>query len=206
MRLPRNAPTRTDGRFGLAILCTANRFRSPICAGHIRQLTAGLPVEVRSAAVAGPGGARALARALELAAASGVDLTAHRARPLTGGELAEADLVLGFEQSHVAAAVVDGGAPRERAFTLPEFVLLAEGLPVPSEDDPVRRARLVVAGAGARRAASSAVLPPELPDPVGGPPQGYDDAARALERLSARLARVLFGVSAKRLPASAREA
>jgi protein-tyrosine phosphatase len=184
-----------DDRFSLVVLCTANRFRSPICAGHVRLLTAGLPVDVRSAAVSGPSGPRALARALELAAAGGIDLRGHRARALEPGALTEADLVLGFEQAHVAAAVVEGGARRERAFTLPEFVPLAEAVAVADHSNPVERARKVVAVAAERRAASPRSLSAELADPVGGPARGYDEAARALERLSARLVRALFGVS-----------
>ncbi len=188
---------RADGeRFALAILCTANRFRSPIAAGFVRRLAAGVPVDVRSAAATGSDGRRALPQALDLAATRGVDLGAHRSRALRHGELEDADLVLGFERAHVAAAVVDGGASRERAFTMPEFVALAEAADPARSAEPVLGARGVVTAAAAlRSAAPPAAVPEELADPIGGPERGYREAALALEELSRRLVDVLFRVS-----------
>ena len=186
---------RADGeRFALAILCTANRFRSPIAAGFVRRLAAGIPVDVHSAAATGSDGGRALAQALDLAAARGLDLGAHRSHALRHGELVDADLVLGFERTHVAAAVVNGGAMRERAFTMPEFVALAEAAEPPPGDGPVERARGVVRAAAALRSSAPAAAELELADPIGGPERGYRDAALALEELCERLVDVLFGV------------
>lgn len=184
----------TDRRFTLAVVCTANRFRSPLAAALIRAEVAALPVDVTSFAASGRSGAAALRQALERGAPLGVDLGSHVSTRLGAGELAGADLVLGFERTHVASAVVDGRAPRQRAFTLPEFVPLAESVQVPAERDPVRRARAVVAAAAAARAAAPGTPLAELGDPAGGPERGYDAAAREIDVLSRRLVRVLFGL------------
>jgi len=179
--------------FSLAVVCTANRFRSPLAAALVRARAAGLPVGVRSYSTLGRSGVAALEQAVEAGAPLGVDLSRHVARRLQRGDLDGADLVLGFERAHVASAVVDAGALRGRTFTLPEFVVLAEAAPEP-DGDGVRRARAVVQAAAAARAASPGRTR-ELADPAGGPEAGYRRAAAEVDALSARLVRALFGVS-----------
>jgi protein-tyrosine-phosphatase len=179
--------------FVLVLVCTANRFRSPLAAAIVRDAVRGLPVDVRSYAAAGPSGPAALREALERAGRFGVCLGDHVATRLGAGELAGVDLVLGFERAHVAAAVVDGGAPRGRAFTLPEFVPLAEATGV-AQSDPVTRARAVVAAAADARAVAAPIRLAELADPAGGPAAGFDVAAREVHALSRRLVAALFGI------------
>ena len=58
-------------------------------------------------------------------------------RWLEPGSLRDSDAVVGFEPVHVAAAVLEGGAPTERAFLLRELVELLEQEDAPAE----RRAR-----------------------------------------------------------------
>ncbi|HUP33408.1 MAG TPA: hypothetical protein VM184_10280 [Gaiellaceae bacterium] len=179
--------------FRITVLCTANQFRSPLAAALLRARTAELPVEVRSAAVSGREGAPALDAALALGPGLGVDLAEHAARRLVLGELGDADLVLGFERTHVAAAVIDGGAARDRSFTMPEFAELAEAVPTPGLDEPVARARAVVRYAADRRALGPAHAgAPELADPAGGPAAAFEDAARRLSDLAERVVRALF--------------
>ena len=187
----------TEPPFALAILCTANRFRSPLAAARIRAEIAGLPVAITSFATSGPSGPAALREALARGRTLGLDLDEHRATRLGRGELHAADLVLGFERSHVAAAVIEGGAARERTFTMPEFVALADGVSV-EDGPPVERARRVVEAAQALRADAAPAKLAELPDPAGGPERGYDTAANEIARLSRRLVQALFGPGAAR--------
>ena len=194
MSRPQGARSDDGERFALIILCTANQFRSPIAAGLVRRLAADVPVDVRSVAAVGRDGRRALPQAVELAAQRGLDLGAHRSHALRHGELEDADLVLGFEQAHVAAAVVDGGAARERSFTMPDFVALAETADAPRVTEPVARARGVVKAAATLRSSASTAVVTELADPIGGPERGYREAALALEALSGRLVDALFRV------------
>jgi protein-tyrosine phosphatase len=170
-------------RFELVFVCTANRFRSPIAAELARRATAGLPVAVRSYGTLDREPAPVLPQALDL----GLDLAQHRSRPVRGAPLADADLVLGFERVHVATAVVDAGAPRDRSFGLTEIVALLDDSP--QEGDAMERARARVAQAAARRGDDWA----EFADPAGGPERGYARSARDLERLVGTLVERLFG-------------
>jgi protein-tyrosine phosphatase len=181
----------TEPPFALVILCTANRFRSPLAAARIRAETAGLPLAVTSFATSGPTGPAPLPQALTRGRSLGLDLDGHRATRLGRGELRGADLVLGFERSHVAAAVIEGGAPRERTFTMPEFVALAEEALV-EEGPPAERARRVVEAAQGLRAGAAPAKLAELADPAGGPERGYDRAANEIVQLSRRLVQALF--------------
>ena len=182
----------SEPHFELAILCTANRFRSPLAAELIRAETAGLAVAVGSFATSGSSGRAPLAEALSRGRPLGLELDGHRAARLGRGELQAADLVLGFERSHVAAAVIEGGAARERTFTMPEFVPLAEQVSA-QPGGPVERARRVVEAAHALRAETTSAKLAELADPAGGPDRGYDTAAHEIAQLSRRLVRALFG-------------
>jgi protein-tyrosine-phosphatase len=135
-----------------------------------------------------------LPEALSEGARLGVDLTAHRARPLRGQDLSGADLVLGFERTHVAAAVVDGGAPLERTFTMPELAGLLDSVEAGGDGDPAARARRIVEVAGRTREHDPRIeLVPEVADPFGAPGAVYRETADTLDRLTGRLARGLFG-------------
>jgi low molecular weight protein-tyrosine phosphatase len=169
-------------RFELVFVCTANRFRSPIAAELARRATADLPVDVGSYGTLDRDPAPVLPQALGL----GLDLAEHRSRPIRGARLADADLVLGFERVHVATAVVDAGAPRDRAFGLTELVALLDASP--QDGDVVARARARIARAATRRGGDW----PELADPAGGPERGYARSARDLERLVGTLVERLF--------------
>src|SRR5436190_16149246 len=116
------------GGFEVAFVCTGNRFRSPLAAAAFASQVA-VPVTTVSAGLLGLGPVPALPEAVELARSFGLDLASHRARDLSVVDLEPFDLVLGFERSHVQAAVVDASALIERTFTLPELVLLLEEIP-----------------------------------------------------------------------------
>jgi protein-tyrosine phosphatase len=135
-----------------------------------------------------------LPEALELGASLGIDLSEHRTHKLSGNDLSRADLVIGFERMHVITSLVDGGARRERAFTLPELLsLLHEPEPSPT-GNPLERAAAVLAVAQARRPADPELIGrPELADPIGGSPETYRRTAETLLEQTQRLAALLFG-------------
>ncbi len=133
----------------------------------------------------------ALPEALELAPSLDLDLTEHRARCVRNVDLSEADLVLGFEYQHLAAAVTEGGARRERTFTVPELVTLLE--------EAGRRAtRRPRSGGAAGGAAGGRHRPggrrPEIADPFGASPEVFRGTAHEVRALTERLAELLFGV------------
>lgn len=180
--------------FRLVIICSGNRFRSPLAEAIIRARAAPVPLEVSSLGLHDLGPVPPLDEAVEIARDLGLDISNHRARPLKGQTLASADLVLGFERIHVAAAVVDASAPRDRTFTLPELVDLAESVAAPADPDPVRHARQLLAHAhAARDGGAPAPLLPEVPDPWGGTADVYAAVGARVTELSQRLITLLFG-------------
>jgi protein-tyrosine-phosphatase len=141
------------------------------------------------------GAVPALPEAVELATRFGLDLSAHRARELSQADLAHCDLVLGFEQIHVSAAVVDGRAPIGQTFTLPELVALLEKVPpVPSAGEGIEGARTRIEEADAlRRSGPRRRSVEEIPDPLGRPPAVQRRIAEEIRLLVSELAARLFG-------------
>ena len=184
----------SEDSFDVVFICTGNRFRSAIGEGLMRRLTEGIAVQTTSAGTLDLGPVGALPEALELAPSLDLDLTEHRARCVANVDLSKADLVLGFEYHHLAAAVTYGGARLERTFTVPELVtLLEEGGAVADGGDPVSRARRAVQRAHEARSGGRW---PELADPIGGSPEVFHSTAVEVRALTERLAELLFGVRA----------
>lgn len=181
-----------NGEFDVVVICSGNRFRSPIAEAVLRGATDGLPVRVRSFGTLDLSSGQALPEALELAPTLGLDLTSHRSHRLAGEDLSRADLVIGFEPIHVSSAVIEAGAPRERTFLLTELVERLEGAMLPDGLGPVERARAAVGEADEARTASPST-PEEISDPIGGPPAGYRTSADRVNRLTRRAAELLFG-------------
>jgi protein-tyrosine-phosphatase len=152
-----------------------------------------VPIDVTSLGLHDLGPVPPLDEALETATRFGLDISQHRARPLKGERLGETDLVLGFERTHVAAAVVDADAPRERTFTLPELVELLGAVEPPAGEDPHARVRESVRRAAALRAElpPQPVLP-EIPDPWGASPEVFEAVGAQVIELSRRLVSLLF--------------
>src|SRR5206468_2429041 len=92
----------------------------------VHRLTAGLPVTIESFGTLDLGRAAPLPEAVELGHDYGLDVSGHVTRYVSTASLAQVDLVVGFEAAHVRQAVVDAGAPRDRAFTMREIVRLLE--------------------------------------------------------------------------------
>jgi protein-tyrosine-phosphatase len=137
----------------------------------------------------------ALPEALELARSFELDLSAHRARGISALDLAPLDLVLGFERTHVHAAVVDAAAAVERTFTLPELVLLLESVPeLASADGRSASARARVKQAHEARPPNFRTAPvPEIVDPLGRSAREQREVAEDVRRLVEQLAQLLFG-------------
>jgi len=101
-----------EGRFtmtvGILFVCTGNTCRSPMAAGVMRGLLrrAGLEgtVEVDSAGTAvRAAGQPASPLAIEAAARRGLDIAAHRSRPLAAGDLVRFAHPLAMAEVHLAA-------------------------------------------------------------------------------------------------------
>jgi len=182
--------------FSIAFVCTGNRFRSPLAEAFAQRLTLGLPVSIGSYGTLPLENAPPLPEAIEIAEWCGISLSAHRTRYLNNASLEDVDLLLGFEPGHIQQAVVDALAPRERSFTLGDFVsLLPATGPAAPEDDVVKRARSLVAAAGERFAEFSRPTMSITRDPFGGPWKLYRQTASEIRDLSISLVERLFGVA-----------
>jgi len=113
----------------LAFVCTANQFRSALAEAVCAHLLRNTKTEVSSFGVLDLPSSPASRLAVEFGRSLDLDLSRHRSRPLRHDSLVDMSLVVGFEHSHVAAAIIDGGAAPDRTFMLTELVqlLLAAG-------------------------------------------------------------------------------
>lgn len=177
----------------VVFVCTANRARSPFAAALLERHLTGLPFTVGSVGTLDEPGAPALPHAVRAARAFGVDLSAHRARPVRPGDLASTDLVIGFEPYHVAAAVVTGGASRARAFVLSELAD-AVARPAPFGDRDIDFDTLVGLADARRRLADA--LPGSIADPAGRSDRRLLETFAEIERIVALVASRLFGLAA----------
>ena len=159
----------------------------------LRRSVGALPVVVESFGILEQGGASALPGAVRAAEAFGIDLSEHHARALRAGDLRDAQLAIGFEPAHVAAAVTTGGVAAERAFLLAELadVVELDVLPWPPGSNDLSSR---VAHANARRFAG-ARLPRPVADPVGGSDRLFQQTYEEIDRMVGIIGLRLFGAS-----------
>jgi protein-tyrosine phosphatase len=179
--------------FQIFVICSGNRFRSPLVAAYLREATRELPVRVESAGTLDLGGLPPLEGAVVAAEEIGLDLTGHTSRFIGAVDLSGGDLVLGFERMHITTAVVDAGAKRERVFTLPEIVTLLERYEPPGIQNVVERARVAIAQADRGRGRDRRWRLSEIDDPIGTSAKTQRKTAADLIDLSDRLLAELFG-------------
>ena len=178
--------------FHIVFMCTGNQARSVIAEHYTRKITAGMPVSVESVGLLDTRGAPALPEAIRAAGALSLDLAEHVSRPFSAIDLAAADLVLGFEQQHVATAVVDGNAGFDRTFKLLELVRLLDQAGG-NRADVVEAARDTIARAATARQGDNAFRPGEdLADPAGRNDRFFEETADAIRSACDELVRKLF--------------
>ena len=170
----------TTGTFHIVFMCTGNQARSVIAEHYTRKITAGLPVEVESCGTMDIPRAPALPEAIEVGRALGLDLEGHGSRCYTAIELSKMDLVIGFDQNHIATAVVEGGAAPDKTFKLLELARLVEREPT-SARALADAARETIRRAAALR--SSEIFTPgeEVADPAGRDPRFFQQISRTIQ-------------------------
>jgi protein-tyrosine phosphatase len=184
-----------EPHFEILFICTGNQCRSPMAEVVTRTLIEGLPVNVSSAGTSVGHAAPSPKKTLKAASALGYDLGDHRSRPLDNAELNAADLVVGFEIAHVAAAVIEHDADRAKTWLLPQLVGMLERLPAqpPSDsDDLVTVARARLAAAHGQRSSASPMLGDQIADPIGRSGRVHQATARTIEDLCKRMVPLLL--------------
>jgi protein-tyrosine-phosphatase len=189
---------RTDaGQPGVLLLCTGNVCRSPMAATLLtnKLRTLGVAVPIRSAGLF-PQGYPALPEVISAMAAYGFDLSGHRSRTVIADDLTDAALVVGMAREHVRHAVVTVPEAWPRAFTLKELIRRGEEIGPRTDGEPLGP-WLARVHAGRERAWLLGQDPgDDVPDPAGGPPEGYAGTAALLDRLMTRLAKLCWGCRA----------
>jgi len=184
-------------QLGVLLLCTGNVCRSPMAAALLtnKLRTLGAAVRVRSAGLFTQG-YPALPDAVSAMAAYGFDLSAHRSRTVTADDLAYATLVVGMAREHVRHAVVTVPEAWPRAFTLKELIRRGEEIGPRAGGEPLGLWLARVHAGRERARLLGRDLADDVPDPTGGPPQGYADTAALLDRLMTRLAKLCWACRA----------
>lgn len=119
----------------ILVLCVGNICRSPTAEYLLRRQLAGRDIQVSSAGLGALVGRPIEGHAMELLQEHGIDATSHRARQLDAQMLRDADLVLGMERRHLAAAARLAPEASGKLFLLGKW-LEFDGVP-----DPYRQPR-----------------------------------------------------------------
>ncbi|HVB42316.1 MAG TPA: hypothetical protein VNF47_06350 [Streptosporangiaceae bacterium] len=178
----------------ILVLCHANLCRSVIAQALLaRRLAASdIAASVRSAGLL-PGGEPAAPGTVRELAARGIDVTAHRSRRVTEGDLTDADLVLTMAREQLRYAVVTVPGAWPRAFTLKELIRRGRQAGPRQPGEPLSdwlarvhrgRDRTGMLGSGAED---------DLADPIGGPASAFATTAAELDYLLDRFADLAWG-------------
>lgn len=127
-----------EASWRILFVCTGNTCRSPMAAAFFERLAgeAGLPARVRSAGVAAVPGLPAAADAIACTAGHGLDLSAHRSRPVSDEDIAWADWVLAMTDGHREELQARYPEAGHKIVTLGAFVGRPQAI-----DDPIGRGR-----------------------------------------------------------------
>lgn len=189
--------------FRITFVCAGNRCRSPYAERALQRLAPNW-VQVDSAGILDLGGEPSPRALVAVAGARNIDLTGHRSRVIGDARLEQTDLVLCMSREHVATAVVDGGARKETAFTISEFLRYLEPVGGKDAGGGADHVRAIVAEIHNRRSRAKTFVPlEEIDDPLGGPTRAYEAMAARLDEMCSELARGLGWTTADADPGAA---
>ncbi len=179
--------------YRILFVCTGNLCRSPFMERLVRaRLDASLGeaakrVQLSSAGTWAVVGEPMTQETADLVVRYGGDPNGFVARDLDEKHIDSADLILTATREHRAQVVTLSPRAAAKTATLREFARLLAGTTIaeigPVGADPVSRLRAIASHAFAQRGIVPAVEPSEddIPDPYGGPLDGYEIAAQLVD-------------------------
>jgi protein-tyrosine-phosphatase len=108
----------------ILFVCTGNSCRSPIAKALLEKISKDikLEIEVDSAGTSVVYGMKATDEAIELLRKEGIDISQHRAKPVTKELLRWADLILTMEDFHKEKIINENQDLKEKVFLFKEFI------------------------------------------------------------------------------------
>jgi protein-tyrosine-phosphatase len=176
----------------ILVLCTANRCRSPMVGAILARAFADAATAVRiDTAGFLESGQPAPVGVQSVLAREGIDVSEHRSRQVTADMVAEADVVIAMERSHVREVVMLDPGAWTRTFTLKELVRRGEHIGGRQEDETTG-SWVAAAHRGRRREELlGADDADNLADPMGQSQKAFNRSAIEIGDLSRRLAELL---------------
>lgn len=196
------ASVRVPGPVRVLLLCTANRVRSPaterLLARHALERT--LDIAVASCGVDAVPGREIDETMLEMLSKRGISAEDHVAHPLSLPELQVADLVIGMERNHAAAAVDVYPRAIHKTFTLLDLAARLPAAPAPTLDlngpqpTPPERLQAVLYALAQQRGTTGLLGfrgPDDLADPSRRGRRQYRKCIKAIDTATAEIADAL---------------
>ena len=173
------------------VVCTGNICRSPMGAALLRAHfdAQGVRATVHSAGTMA-WNASPPPEAVTVMDEMGIDISSHRARPLSVELVAGADVVLGMTRDHVGRVLSLVPEASERTFLVGELLRLGEQVGARSDGETAREWALRI-GAARPDARVPGRAGDEVPDPYGESLAVYRATAARLDAELRRLARLL---------------
>lgn len=184
--------------FRVLMICTANYCRSPIAeqllaAGIRTRFGADFTWIVQSAGTDAWVTRPIHGFSAQVLAERGALVDGHQSRELDVAMIRDADLILTAAREHRSAVVKTLPAAIGRTFTMLQFARLAAAVEPIISDDAGELGRRLLVEAKAARSMLQPVAPEsdDLPDPMGGPLQGFEACAVALDAVVQTILRPL---------------
>jgi protein-tyrosine phosphatase len=176
-------------------VCTGNLCRSPSAAWFLTQRLRQVEADdilVSSAGTVGTTGGPP-EYLVEEGIAFGLDLSGHVPRRMEVEDVERSDLVIGMAREHVREAVLLHRDSFEKAYTLREFVRRGRDVGGPSFDEPLAEWLRRVHGGRRHLDLVGDSRSDDIPDPIGGPPEGYRQMLIDVKRLTDELHSIVWG-------------